>query len=234
MSGSAPRLDAELSLAPDRSRAPIENLLHALNQPLTGLQCSMELAVAGPHPSEYYRRTLEEGLELVGRARALVGALREIVDLQDAKFREVSLFRIDSLVREIVAELGRVGMANGTHLQVFAAAPLSVYGSRTHISNVLLRLFDSVLALTAHGAPVNVAVTAEIDRACLMISWTQSAVASAPFSLPELGLLISQTGWERAGGTWARGVAAADHTFILCMPLASSQSSGENVIKEEQ
>ncbi len=49
MSGSGPQL------APvpgndllSKNRSPLAHLLHALNQPLTGLECSLELAVAGP------------------------------------------------------------------------------------------------------------------------------------------------------------------------------------------
>jgi len=56
-------------------------LLHALNQPLTGLQCSLELALVSPRPAEQYVRTLREGLELTGRMRVLVQAVRELADL---------------------------------------------------------------------------------------------------------------------------------------------------------
>jgi hypothetical protein len=44
----------------------MEQLLHGLNQPLTGLQCSMEVALAAPRTVEYYTQRLREGLELTG------------------------------------------------------------------------------------------------------------------------------------------------------------------------
>jgi hypothetical protein len=55
-------------------------LLHALNQPLTGLQCSMEVALASPRPIEYHVPRLREGLDLTERMRSLVDAIREVAD----------------------------------------------------------------------------------------------------------------------------------------------------------
>jgi len=227
MSGTAPQPALDRPRTSGPARGPVEHLLHALNQPLTGLQCSMELAVAGPHPAAYYLRTLEEGLELVNRARVLVGALREIVDVQNVAFREVSLFRIDSLIREISSELEPVGLSKGIHLQVFAADPLFVNGSRSHLFSSLLRLLDAVLALSTDRDPVHVSATAEEEKACVMVSWTQQSGSSAPFSAAELGLLISRAAWERAGGTWARGTTGEAQTCILCMPLAHRHNRGE-------
>jgi signal transduction histidine kinase len=83
MTGAGPRL------APQRfhgtlphGRNLLAHLLHALNQPLTGLQCSLELAAASPQRREEYVRTLREGLELTGRMRILVEAIRELADTQ--------------------------------------------------------------------------------------------------------------------------------------------------------
>ena len=67
MSGAGPQRGLETVNGKSMGRmaaAPRAHLLHALNQPLTGLQCSLELAVAGLHSAEHYIRTLREGLEL--------------------------------------------------------------------------------------------------------------------------------------------------------------------------
>ncbi len=68
-------------------RSPLAELLHALNQPLTGLQCSMEVALAGPRTNEEYVQGLREGLVLTGRMRVLVEAIREVMDGGDRKAR---------------------------------------------------------------------------------------------------------------------------------------------------
>ena len=62
--------------------ARLAQLLHALNQPLTGLQCSMEVALAGPRTLEQYVQGLREGLVLTERMRALVEAIREVADVE--------------------------------------------------------------------------------------------------------------------------------------------------------
>src|ERR1700676_3753274 len=83
MSGAAPQLASPRAteILP-RGRSPLAHLLHALNQPLTGLQCSMELALSGPRRPEECVRTLREGLELTERMRILVEAIRELTDSQ--------------------------------------------------------------------------------------------------------------------------------------------------------
>jgi hypothetical protein len=61
--------------------SPLTHLLHELNQPLTGLQCSLELAAVGPRTAQQYLRAIREGLGLVARMRMLVEALREVTDI---------------------------------------------------------------------------------------------------------------------------------------------------------
>ena len=51
MTGAGPRLAAVPGFRnEEKGRSPLAHLLHEFNQPLTGLQCSMELVVAGPRP----------------------------------------------------------------------------------------------------------------------------------------------------------------------------------------
>jgi hypothetical protein len=71
-------------------RTPLAHLLHALNQPLTGLQCSLELALVELRSPEEYARTVREALHLTGRMRVLVEALREIADSEAVSDREQS------------------------------------------------------------------------------------------------------------------------------------------------
>ena len=69
---------APLHASQPQGRSPLAHLLHALNQPLTGLQCSLELALASPRRREEYVRTLREGLQLIERMRILVEGVREL------------------------------------------------------------------------------------------------------------------------------------------------------------
>src|SRR5208282_1526332 len=111
-------------------RSLLSHLLHALNQPLTGLQCSLELAVAGPRPNELYIRTLREGLELTGRMRILVEAIREVADAQPLDREQFEAVQLDDLLRSAVADLFPVAEAKGVRLLLVSGAPLPLRADR--------------------------------------------------------------------------------------------------------
>ncbi len=74
--------ELEKMAAPEAAEVSLlSQLLHALNQPLTGLQCSLELALSIPRSPQQYADCLGSGLELTGRMRNLVGAIRALVEI---------------------------------------------------------------------------------------------------------------------------------------------------------
>jgi hypothetical protein len=101
MSGadSAPVPQPASGTLPPQNSSPLTHLLHALNQPLTGLQCSLELAVAGPRRTEQYIRTLREGLELSARMRLLVEAIRELTDTSPTDADKSEIFLLNTLLQ---------------------------------------------------------------------------------------------------------------------------------------
>jgi signal transduction histidine kinase len=186
-----------------KGRSPLVHLLHALNQPLTGLQCSLELAVAGPRPNEQYVRTLREALELTGRMRILVEAIREVADAEppDAEEREPLL--LDDLLRSTVTDLLPVAETRGVHLLLVSRTPLPVRADRRSLAALLFRLLDSALSLARPGSDLRIVVAPDREQAALVVSWTAGPPPEhSPFSRPELGLLIARAGWEREGAEW--------------------------------
>ena len=113
MSGTGTRL--ALPIQPLQPTA-LAHLLHALNQPLTGLQCSLELATSAPQSSEQYVRTLRDGLALTARMRVLVEALRELVHTSEPA-EALSELHLDALVVECIDELGPVADARGANFR---------------------------------------------------------------------------------------------------------------------
>ena len=79
---------------------------------MTGLQCSLELAVASRRRPEGYVRTIREGLNLTERMRVLVEAIRELTDTQPNAEAEET-FRFDELLRDTVDNLRPVAAALG-------------------------------------------------------------------------------------------------------------------------
>jgi len=223
MSGPGTQLAAEFA---DGSlpggRTPLAHLLHALNQPLTGLQCSLELAVAGPRPAEQYVRTLREGLELTGRMRILVEAIRELTDIQQMEQGEAVVFPIDDLLRQTIDDLLPVAESKGVHLPALIDGALPVRGDRHYMSSLMFRLMESVLTLAQDGTDVRLAANRNADQAVLAISWREARRPEhSPFSRPELGLLVAQAGWKQAGANWTQTRTKNGQTCTIRLPLAS-------------
>jgi signal transduction histidine kinase len=222
MSGARAQLALE-TLPDNRSLLPM--LLHALNQPLTGLQCSLELAASGSRRPEQYIRTLREGLVLASRMRILVEAIREVIDArqQEAAAQTGESFLLDSLLCETVDDLRPVGEARSVQLSLACEVPLPVEGNRAQTAALLFRLLESALSLTRDGAGLRIAATSDGQRAIVLISWTTAPPPEfSPFSRSELGLIVAQAGWEQAGARWASSQVADTQSCTLQLPLSHS------------
>jgi len=223
MSGAGPQLAPQHpSDGTLKGRSPLAHLLHALNQPLTGLQCSLELAVAGPRTSEQYIRTLRESLDLTGRMRILVEAIRDMVDAPLPDKEELKPLLLDELLRVTVADLLPVAESKGVRLLSVSRAPLPLRADRRSLSTLLFRLLDSALSLAAEGSDLRIEAAPDREQAALVVAWTPGALPEhSPFSRPEVGLLIARAGWERAGAEWIHTLtgtneAQSDATSEAC------------------
>jgi hypothetical protein len=232
-------------LSPGRS--PLQHMLHALKQPLTGLHCSLELALVGPRTPEQYVRTLREGLELAGRMSVLVAAIGELVENQpenqqehlqvneneenrlgpgNAGQREV--IALDALLRQVVDELQPVAVEKQGQILLHCNVPLPVYASRHKLAGALFRFLDSVLSLTAPGADLRIRAHPESGQARLQVRWDAGTEATKLdlSSRPELGLLLAEAGWKRLGGDWSREKSpektGSFDTVIARLPLVAA------------
>jgi signal transduction histidine kinase len=206
------------------------HLLHALNQPLTGLACSLELAVSSPRSPEHHLRTLRESLELTVRMRVLVEAIRELTDVQEADLRadddeKNEVFPLDALLRETAGDLGPVADAQRVRLCVEAGVSLPVRASRRHLAAAMFRSLESALSLTREGGEFHIRAEREQNQAVLRLGWSAAPPPEhSPFSRPELGLLIAEAGWERAGAAWLHTQAGDAHSCTIRMPLSASHT----------
>ena len=223
MSGAASQVASPSATgALTKSRSPLAHLLHALNQPLTGLQCSLELAVAGRRRPEEYVRTLREGLDLTERMRVLVEAIRELTDTQpDAGAEEI--FKFGELLRDTADDLRPVAATLGVRLVLVSCLPLSLKADRRSMAALIFRLLESALALTQTGSDLQIVVASELEQIRLVVSWKQGATPQhSPFSRQELALLIAQAGFERAGGEWNHTREGTMQSCTVRLPLASA------------
>ncbi len=228
--------------------SPMEQLLHALNQPLTGLQCSMEVALAGVRTPEQYVQGLREGLELMERMRALVEALREVVDGEKEKHEERDMKTIDlkTLLREVVDDLEPVAEAKGVRIEPdwATAFSLALDAGRRRLGTVVFRFVESALGLADAGSALQIEAGGAInthndstnedkDEAWIRLRWRAESLRPA-FSRPELGLMVAQAGWEHVGAHWERTRIEDREMVTVRWPLVSGSRISANSGAAEQ
>ncbi len=201
--------------------SPLAHLLHALNQPLTGLQCSLELAVAGPRRPEQYVRILNEGLDLTLRMRTLVEAIRELTDDAGGNLEPREMLPLDALLRETADELCPVAATRSVQFVISQEAPLQVWGERKLFAQLMFRTLESAMSLSRGGGDLGIRVRGDGKHAVVEFSWSEAPPALSPFSRAELGLLVAGAGWEKVGGEWTSTRANEAQTCTLRLPLAS-------------
>jgi hypothetical protein len=217
-----------LSVPPGQN--PLAHLLHALNQPLTGLQCSLELAAIGTRTPEQYANTLQEGLELTARMRFLVEALRELADSDSQQPETLEVLLLDSLIRETADDLRPVAETKQARIMLDGNVSLPVRGSPQRLSSLVFRCLESALSLAEAGTTVQLAMRREYQRAFITLRWREGAQPPphSPFSRPELGLLVASAGWKRAGGEWVNAWTESFHTVSIWLPLTTHPNPVHN------
>src|ERR1700738_5735718 len=121
------------SLVATGGRSPMAYLLHALNQPLTGLQCSLELSLVGPRTPEQYIGAMRDGLELTARMRVLVEAIRELADAEQPGVDESEVVSLHALLEQMTAELQPIAETKNVGLTLHSNDPLPVRAERERL-----------------------------------------------------------------------------------------------------
>lgn len=204
-------------------RTPLAQLLHALNQPLTGLQCSMEVALAMPRTPDQYQKGLRDGLELTSRMRELVIAIRELVEMQETAVspeREEPL-DVRAICGEAMEELAQLAEAKTIRLRsAWPCSAITLRGAQRRVAmELMFRTLEATLALASPTSDVVVEAGdyAEIKRAgvWIRVHW-RAEHSMAAYSRPQLALLLAEAGWTRLGGKWSLNHGAVQNTITIC------------------
>ena len=225
MSAAGSRLGNEVTGgAPADGRSPMAYLLHALNQPLTGLQCSLELSLVGPRTPEQYIGAMRDGLELTARMRILVEAIRELVDAEQNGLTETEVVSLHDLLEQTTNELQPIAEAKNASIRLHSDTPLSVRAERNRLAAVVFRFMDAALSSTAWGSTLRLTAASDRGHVCISASWLDGTESPehSPLSKQELGLLIAQAGWKRAGAEWVSERSGNTQTIKIRLPLATS------------
>ena len=226
-----------------RERSPLAQLLHGLNQPLTGLQCSMEVALASPRTLVEYKQILRTGLELTERMRTLAEAMREVVELRDETSLGTTATGEESPERtlpeqcakgettefsgpllESIEDLRPIAESKGVRLVLEAVqSRFIVRIAPDNLRTALFRTLDSVLQLTAQESALSVQIVAEKSVSSLCIRWNgrHEELRSVP-SRAEIGLLVARAQWEHCRAGWKREAGEDGETLLIRLPRNES------------
>jgi hypothetical protein len=209
---------------PAAARSPMAYLLHALNQPLTGLQCSLELSLTGPRTSEQYISAMRSGLELTARMRILVEAMRELADYGRNNAEANEIVCLHALLKQAMLELQPIAEVKKASIKFYGEAPLPVRAEAGWLAALIFRSLETPLSLAACGSALHVKAVSDRGQAHISVAWLEGPEASdhAALSAPALGLLIAQAGWERAGAQWIKVSSGNTQTVDIQLPLASN------------
>ena len=203
-------------------KSALARLLHALNQPLTGLQCSLELAVAVPRRPEEYVRTIREGLDLTHRMRDLVDAMREVIDIRESSIRLDQRMVLGDALVEVADELRPVAKGRQIRIAVGCESPATIAGERQFFVALIFRLIESLLSRAKADSEIEVAARPDKGQIQLEIGWIEAAhVQNRQLSHAELGLILVETGCQKLGGRWERRCNGERHSCAMSFPLAA-------------
>ena len=225
IAGEAQHPQNATSLATTGIRSPLEQLLHALAQPLTGLQCSMEVALASPRSDAQYVQGLREGLKLTERMRALVEALRAVVDGEEEENEEPETIELKTLLREVLDDLEPIAEVKRVRIvsDWTAASSLALKAGRRRLGTVVFRFVESALSLADSGSALQIETGGAPDEAWIRLRWHAGSPRPA-FSRPELGLFVAQVGWARVGAQWERERTQDLETLTVRLPRVSANN----------
>lgn len=217
-------------------RSPLAQLLHALNQPLTGLQCSLEVTLARSRTAEHYVQSMRDSLVLTARMRALVEAIREVAEVQEEKagadglVGEAQSGEWQHWLAAALEDLRPVAEIKNVQLLVEVPAVAVTPGKlrRSAVGEAIFRTLDATLAMAEIGSVLRVQVGAsskqeetkdQKEQKYFRIAWRISgAHVRLPMSRPELGLLVAQARLERMGAVWERETAEDGEKLTVRMP----------------
>ena len=178
-----------LSLADGERKPLVAELFHTLNQPLTTLRCSLELALVQPRTAEQTNQSLRHALEHAERIAWLVSGLQELMASDDpGDNREV--LELEVYVQQVVIDLLPVAEAAGVQLSLHRSSASCVLFEPRRLRQALFHLVEYALSAVSRGTAVKIEIREQGDEAELTLE------SSPAQSFPESTIFDAGTAGE--------------------------------------
>ena len=129
---------------PDRSQLLLD-LFHRLNQPLTTLNCSLELALFKQRPLEL--DIVRQATVQVESFTQLTGCLRHLIAADDAGDRQHAV-DLGQLLHSVTADLQPIAESLGVKMSVHCDVECAIWFDESRLRQALFNLLDLVIAAT--------------------------------------------------------------------------------------
>jgi K+-sensing histidine kinase KdpD len=213
-------------------RELLAEVFHALNQPLAGLRCTLELAlVTKARSAEQYRECVETALEKTDEIARWTRGIGELVQGADPEEARQTL-SLGKYVRACVEDLALVAEAAEVHCTIDVPRDLPVRFAPQALKQVLFRIVEFGLAEAGiRGEIVIRDIPAEAEAAVEFSishnkaptgSIVEDSAARRQKIWRELTLAISERVLEAAGGHLVKEVSTQQTKIRLQLPVATS------------
>lgn len=216
----------------------MDELFHALGQPLTSLRCQLEVALRNNRTAEQYRNCLAGALEQAERTAQLTVQLRQVSEALDLA-ASADRVRFDKTLNDVVEEMSAWGETKRVRLEVNAAPALTIAAD----SQRLYQLLFHVLKFSIDSAPQGTDVVARTETVTAGLIWTvASQVRSAELkganpasdqisdedeldASATFGLRFAEYIAEALGGSLERELLPSSQMLRVALPVPRESST---------
>jgi signal transduction histidine kinase len=208
------------------------DLFHALNQPLTTLRCSLELAEQEPFGEEQYRCLVGASRERVEQVAELLGGLRELLDAEDPGAR-AEILDLGPFLQDAVAELVPVAEVREVKLALHYRSLAAVKAEPRRFRHALFHLLEGAIEAANPGSRLQMEVLVHGSQAVITLSSDRNSaehprqdlgepveLAGKRFLWWRMALAIAARAFEAAGGTVVQASDGCQLTVQVRLPLA--------------
>jgi hypothetical protein len=219
----------------------LPELLHALNQPLTSLRCSLEVTLLQPRDSEEYRRRLRESLKLTEDITVLASGIRELIEVEQpiAQPRSVSF---DKVLQSCLRELLPLADSESIGMSLLCAPSLTALGDEQQFSTAVIYLLSFLLSRSSKGEELNIQAKRDGEQIALGFELNKSGAqdSDAKTSAKPAGaraylrLLVARRIFEVSGGTVQVELGGRQVSIGIRLPLFFSRQEEPVLLRADE
>jgi len=207
--------------AATEQRSLVSEVLHKLSQPLTALQCSLELSLVRDQTCEEFRASVEAALQNAGRLRQNLLLLRELSDAEDPGDISAPV-ALQPLLLGLREDFLPVCESAGGRFDLHCP-PLQVRGNAARLARAFFYLLEYLLRSARHRSLSVTVKRTQARRAEIKITFSgadsPAQDASEPISAGEVE--IARRTFRAVGGDLAFAESASrPSAWIVSLPLA--------------